>query len=194
MKKEYRFLSDGELINCVVNDNAFQAQTLSSMSFDTVIEKLTPARRQLAESIIELYKRSLHQVSERPQIRGSFDVFNLMNPVLSGLAIEEFWIVALNQSGKVIDKVHLSIGGLAGTFVDVRVLVKELLKLNATQCAILQNHPSGNLQPSNEDINLTKKIKQATDLLNIRLIDHVIIGHDKYYSFADEGMIYNSIS
>ena len=78
---------------------------------------------------------------------------------------------------------------MAGTFVDVRVMAKKLLEINATQCAILHNHPSVAVKPSNADTNLTAEIKKGLSFLNIRLLDHIIIGHDAYYSFADEGMI-----
>lgn len=189
MKKDYRFLSNNELINCVVNDSRISANSLIGIELDTLIEQLTPARQQFAIAIIELYKRSLQTVNDRKQIRSSTDIFNIMCPLLTDLQVEEFWFMALNQSGKVIRKSRISIGGLAATYVDIRVLVKELLKVNATQCVVLHNHPSGYMQPSQEDKALTEKIKKALDILNIRLIDHVIIGQNKYYSFSDEGLI-----
>ena len=186
MKPEYRFMTDTELINCVVSDNCMD---MTQLNMSTILNQLTPAKRKFAETMIELYKRSLQQTANRAAIRCSADIFRLMQPVLCDLEVEEFWFVGLNNSGKVIDKVRLSIGGMAGTSVDVRVMAKKLLEINATQCAILHNHPSGAVKPSNEDKNLTAEIKKGLSFLNIRLLDHIIIGHDAYYSFADEGMI-----
>ena len=186
MRTEYRFMSDNELVNCLAKDCSID---MDQLNITTILNQLTPAKRKLAETVIELYKRSLHQVQNRNQIRSSRDIFKIMNPILSDLDIEEFWFIGISQGGKVIDKARLSIGGIAGVYVDLRVLAKHLLNMGATQCAIIHNHPSGTKQPSAEDKNITDRIKKAMDLLNIRLIDHVIICHDNYYSFADEGMI-----
>jgi DNA repair protein RadC len=105
------------------------------------------------------------------------------------LPYEEFWVLLLNQSNKVIDTVRISTGGIAGTYVDVRLVLREALLRHATQMAVVHNHPSGNNQPSSEDKNLTSRISKSSDVMNIRLLDHVIICESCYYSFADEGML-----
>ena len=98
-------------------------------------------------------------------------------------------LLLLNQAAKVIDKVRISQGGIDQTTVDVRSVMREAILVRATQIAMVHNHPSGNLKPSNEDINITNKIKKASDLLNIRLIDHVIVTDGSFYSFHDHGLI-----
>ena len=95
----------------------------------------------------------------------------------------------MNQAAKVISRRRISAGGIDQTTVDVRQIMKYAIHDNATQIAVSHNHPSGNLKPSNEDINVTNKIKKAGELLNIRLIDHVVIGKENFYSFHDHGLI-----
>jgi DNA repair protein RadC len=105
------------------------------------------------------------------------------------LPYEEFWVLLLNQSNKVIDKVRVSSGGIAGTYVDVRLVLREAILRHATQIAVVHNHPSGNNQPSSEDRSLTQRISKSGETMNIRLLDHVIICESCYYSFADEGTL-----
>ena len=186
MNVEYRFLSDNELINSVVSDAGIE---LEHIDMNQIFERLTPAKRRLAETFIELYKRSLHQVSQRLVIRTAYDIYNLMRPLIGDLSREEFWIIAINHAGKVVAKERHSIGGLAGALVDIRLVIKYLLQNNATQCAICHNHPSGTRRPSPQDQDVTEKLRKALDLFNIRLIDHVIICQEEYYSFCEEGMI-----
>ena len=105
------------------------------------------------------------------------------------LALEEFWVLLINQGNKVIGSVRISTGGIAGTFVDVRSILREALLQRATQIAVVHNHPSGNIHPSQEDQVLTQRIFNAAKSIDIKLIDHVIVCDGKYYSFADEGLI-----
>ena len=102
---------------------------------------------------------------------------------------EEFWAVYLNQANRVIRKERLSSGGLTGTLVDVRLIMKGALLSNATGMIIAHNHPSGNENPSGEDNRITEQIKKAADSLNIRLIDHIIITSNTYYSYVENGML-----
>ena len=105
------------------------------------------------------------------------------------LAQEEFWVLLLNQATKLIDKIRISSGGIDGTYADVRSILREALMQRATQIAVVHNHPSGNIQPSQPDRTLTEHIRKAADTMNIRLIDHVIVCEDGFYSFADEGLL-----
>ena len=98
------------------------------------------------------------------------------------LAQEEFWVLLLNQATKLIDKIRISSGGIDGTYADVRSILREALMQRATQIAVVHNHPSGNIQPSQPDRTLTEHIRKAADTMNIRLIDHVIVCEDGFYS------------
>lgn len=123
------------------------------------------------------------------EVKSSHHVFELMQPVLGVLPHEEFWIIYLNNSNKVIHKVQLSKGGITGTVVDVRLVYKKALELGAVQVILCHNHPSGTLKPSDADIQLTKKLKQAGSLLDIKVLDHLIITDVHYFSFADAGIL-----
>mgnify|MGYP003367739416 FL=1 len=112
-----------------------------------------------------------------------------MGPLIGDLPNEEFWVISLNQSAKLIKKVRISVGGITQTSADIRLIMRVLIDTGATQFAAVHNHPSGNIRPSNEDKRLTEQLKKAAGLLNIRMIDHVIITNGGYYSFGDEGLI-----
>ena len=134
-------------------------------------------------------RRNTGEIIEKKIIASSKDFFLLFHPLLSDLPHEEFWIIFLNNSNRIMDMKRLSVGGLANTSVDVRMIMKMALERLASRIALCHNHPSGSTTPSNHDIILTKKIKEGGALLDIELIDHVIISDNKYHSFADEGMI-----
>ncbi|MEJ5265943.1 MAG: DNA repair protein RadC [Bacteroidales bacterium] len=134
-------------------------------------------------------RRNIERVIERKKITCSNDVADIFVPQLQDLPHEEFWIVLLNRSNLIIDMNRISQGGIAGTVTDVRIILKTALDRMATQLILCHNHPSGNLQPSKEDINFTKKILEAGKLLDIQLLDHIIVANTGYYSFADNGML-----
>ncbi|KAF2519846.1 JAB domain-containing protein [Flavobacterium salilacus subsp. salilacus] len=123
------------------------------------------------------------------QITSSRAVFQIMQPIIGELPHEEFWIIYLNNSNKVIYKNQLSKGGITGTVVDVRIVFKTALEQNAVGIIVVHNHPSGNLRPSDEDKNITRQLKTAGKSLNISVLDHVIVTENGYYSFADEGVL-----
>ena len=102
---------------------------------------------------------------------------------------EEFWVLLLNQAGRMIDKIRISTGGIDATYADVRMILREALLQRATQIAVAHNHPSGNLRPSQQDKMLTEQIRKAAGTMNIRLVDHVIVCESGYYSFIDEGLL-----
>lgn len=143
----------------------------------TIISALELGRRRRAEDTAELTK-----------ITSSKLVFEIMQPVIGELAHEEFWVLFLNNSNKVISKSQLSKGGISGTIVDVRMVFRLALENGATALILCHNHPSGNLQPSDADRKITKKIKQAGDSLDVKVLDHLIITETNYYSFVDEGI------
>lgn len=144
----------------------------------TIIAALELGRRRRAEDVVELTK-----------ITSSKIVFEIMQPIIGELPHEEFWVVFLNNSNKVILKSQLSKGGISGTIVDVRLVFKMALENGATGLILCHNHPSGGLVPSDADKQITRKIKQAGDSLDVKVLDHLIITETKYYSFADEGIL-----
>ena len=112
-----------------------------------------------------------------------------MQPLIVALPHEEFWVLYLNNSNKVLSKDQLSKGGITATLVDVRLLFKKAIEISAVAIIICHNHPSGNINPSAEDKVLTKKIKEGGLSLDIKLLDHLIITEKSYFSFADNGEI-----
>ncbi|MGB7786996.1 MAG: DNA repair protein RadC [Salinimicrobium sp.] len=134
-------------------------------------------------------RRRAGEALERKKITSSSSVFELMQPEIGELPHEEFWIIYLNNYNKVIEKYPLSKGGITGTLVDVRLALKKALELGATSLILAHNHPSGNLQPSNSDKQLTQKLKTAGESLDIKILDHIIVTEKSYFSFADEGLL-----
>ncbi|PIF00772.1 MAG: hypothetical protein CR994_03710 [Maribacter sp.] len=123
------------------------------------------------------------------KITSSKDAFELLQPNMGELPHEEFWIVYLNNSNKVIHMAQLSKGGITGTLVDVRLVMKQALELGAVALILAHNHPSGGLRPSNADKQLTKKLKNAGASLDIKILDHLIITQKDYFSFADRSIL-----
>lgn len=149
-----------------------------------------PAKAITIESALELGKRrKLSEAQEQPQIGCSKDIYQLFYPIMGDLPTEEFWVLLLNQSLKVIDQVKISMGGITETSVDIRSILREALIKRATSIVLCHNHPSGNLKPSIADDQITSRIQQASRIMNITLIDHLIVCDRKYYSYADEGKI-----
>ncbi|PQJ79232.1 RadC family protein [Polaribacter porphyrae] len=202
-------LSDAELIAILIgsgNKNE-SAVALSKRILQSVngninelaklsVEKLTEfngigeAKAISIITALELGKRrQLETALEKPKITCSKDVFYIMQHVIGDLAHEEFWILFLNNSNKVLAKTQISKGGLTATIVDVRLLFKKALEYASVGIIVCHNHPSGKLKPSNADKQLTEKIKEAGATLDIKLLDHLIITEKSYFSFADEGVL-----
>lgn len=154
-------------------------------AFTTYLDGLTPMKQNIAREAVAVYLRGLQE--KKKQIKSSEDIYNQCRD-LAMLNVEHFDILLLNQAFRVIKRVNISTGGIDNTTVDVRLIMKHCLLNNATVLACVHNHPSGSLKPSKEDEDITSKIKRAGELLNIRLLDHVIIG-DTYYSFHDNGKL-----
>lgn len=134
-------------------------------------------------------RRAVQEIPDKPVISNSKDVYFILKNQLSDLRTEEFWAMFLNQSNKVIHVSQLTQGGISQSVVDVRVLFKTALDHFSTGIIIAHNHPSGSLKPSKEDMRITQKIKEAGKTLSIQLLDHVIVTHDTYFSFSDEGLL-----
>jgi DNA repair protein RadC len=139
---------------------------------------------------LEIGRRRREGVAlSRKRISSSNSVFELLQPILGDLAHEEFWVVYLNNSNRVLKKQQLSKGGITGTLVDTRIVLKIALSLGAVALVLAHNHPSGNLNPSASDTQLTQKLKKASESLDIKVLDHVIVTEKAYFSFADEGLL-----
>ena len=134
-------------------------------------------------------RRRLSERIEEPIITTSSDVFELISPIIGDLEHEEFWVLYLNNSNKVKFKSPLSKGGITGTVVDIRLLFQTALEQKAVGIILTHNHPSGKVKPSDADIQITKKIKEAGRIMDIQLLDHLIITEYSYYSFADESIL-----
>lgn len=117
------------------------------------------------------------------------DVARIMQPIIGGLQHEECWAIYLASSGRVLERMRISQGGVQATVVDCKLIIKRALELLAVQIVLVHNHPSGNIQPSKQDIALTERVLEAAQLFDIRLLDHVIIAKGAHYSFRGEGII-----
>ncbi len=161
----------------------------------TTIENLQKNYRGIGEAkaisivaALELGKRrKLSEIQEKRQIKSSHDVFELMHPILSDLPHEEFWIIFLNRANKVISSRKISQGGLSGTVIDTRIIMKSALEQLASSIILCHNHPSGNKLPSQQDKSITTKLKEAGKIMDIPVLDHLIVTDGGYFSFADEG-------
>jgi DNA repair protein RadC len=149
-----------------------------------------PAKAISVMAAMELGRRRTGlQHVERIPVKSSETVFNLFHPLLGDLDHEEFWLLMLNRANKVLGRFKVSQGGLSGTVIDTRIILKKALDNLASSIIVCHNHPSGNTQPSDADVNITEKLKKASEMLEIKLLDHVIIADKSYFSFADEGLI-----
>ncbi|HLF52181.1 RadC family protein [Flavobacterium sp.] len=144
----------------------------------SIVAAMELGRRRRGEDALELLK-----------ITSSKMIFEMMQPIIGELPHEEFWIVYLNNSNKVISKSQLSKGGITGTLVDVRLVFKTALEMGATSVILCHNHPSGALTASDADKQITKKLKLAGESLDIKVLDHLIVTERNYFSFADEGIL-----
>ncbi|WP_353100776.1 JAB domain-containing protein [Myroides odoratus] len=146
----------------------------------------------LVASEIELIYKSKVKASERPKIVSSQSAFEIALKAWDENKIElleQFKVLMLSNSNRVLGVLEISSGGITGTVVDLRLIIAALLKAKATACILVHNHPSGKLDPSEADKQITAKIKQASQVLDIVLLDHLIITPERYYSFADEGVL-----
>ncbi|MFX0555344.1 RadC family protein [Maribacter sp. CXY002] len=144
----------------------------------TIAAALEIGRRRRGEESVQISK-----------IDSSKDAFEILQPVMGELEHEEFWILYLNNSNKVLHQSQLSKGGITGTLVDVRIVMKQSLELGAVALILAHNHPSGTLKPSQADKNITQKIKTASESLDIKVLDHIIITQKDYFSFADNQIL-----
>lgn len=134
-------------------------------------------------------RRRLDETLELSKISSSSSVYEIMQPIIGELPHEEFWILYLNNSNKILEKFQISKGGITGTLVDVRISLRKALEIGAVSLILTHNHPSGNLRPSEADKQLTQKLKTAAESLDIKILDHIIVTEKSYFSFADDGIL-----
>lgn len=182
--------TDSQLIGELTNkaDTVSDAWT-GEYRLERLFNSLTPHRRRIAVAAVELYRRREVRRRDADAVRCSDDIYSLMRPLIGDLPNEEFWVLALSRSSKVISKQRISVGAIDQTCVDIRLIMRVLIETGAVQFVAVHNHPSGNICPSMEDKKITERMNNAAALFNIRILDHVIITNDGYYSFNDEGLI-----
>ena len=172
-----------------VNNNLNELGRLSIKQF-MEFKGIGEAKAVTIAAALEMGRRRRGEEAQKiTKIQSSKSVFELLQPILGELQHEEFWIIYLNNSNKVLHRAQLSKGGITGTLVDVRLVMKQALELGALALILAHNHPSGTLKPSTADKQITQKLKTAGEALDIKVLDHLIITQKEYFSFADEGII-----
>ena len=209
LKKGKVALSDAELIAILIGSGNREesAVELSKRILSTIDNSLNQLGKLMVNDLIKFKgigeakaisiitalelgrRRRLEEALEKPKVSSSKSVFDVMQPIIGELLHEEFWIIFLNNANKIQLKTQMSKGGITGTLVDTRLIFKQALELAATGLILCHNHPSGTLKPSTSDINLTNKIKKGGEVLDIKVLDHLIITEKEYYSFADDGVL-----
>lgn len=185
-------LSAVDLARKILQDNNNDLHTLAKLSVKEMmnIKGIGEAKAITIVAAMELGRRRKDLESmQKPQISSSRSVFEILRPELQDIPHEEFWILLLNRANCLLKKIQISRGGVSGTVVDPRIVFKLAVEALASGIVVAHNHPSGNLTASQADIGLTQKLKEGGKLLDIQVLDHVIIAGQKYFSFADEGLI-----
>ncbi len=134
-------------------------------------------------------RRKISEIIVKKKITQSKDVFELFQPTIGDLPHEEFWILLLNRSNRIIEKIKISQGGVSGTVIDIKIILKHAIEKLASSIILCHNHPSGNKTPSSADDAITNKLKNGAELLDIQVIDHIIVADVEYFSYADEGKL-----
>ena len=181
-----------QLSKRILSSTGNQLSELGKLSVKKLCEfkGIGPAKAVSIVAAMELgRRRRTEEALEKKKITSSASVFELMQPIIGELYHEEFWIIYLNNSNKVIEQLQLSKGGITGTLVDVRITLRKALEVGATSIILAHNHPSGTLKPSEADKQLTQKLKTAAQSLDIKVLDHLIVTEKSYFSFADEGVL-----
>ncbi|WP_167610328.1 RadC family protein [Maribellus sediminis] len=172
------------------SDNNLNELGRKNIDFLKAFNGIGEAKAVTIAAALELGKRRKEaEVFNKNKITGSKDAADFFFPILGDLNHEEFWVMLLNRGNKIIDTFMISQGGISGTVIDVRLILKVALEKLASSIILCHNHPSGTMQASDADLKITSKIKNAAEIMDITVLDHVIIGQNTYLSFADEGML-----
>ena len=179
-----------ELAKKILNTHNNNLNELGKVSIEQLIKNkgVGKAKAVTIMAAMELgRRRKLADVMNRPKVTQSADVYEIFKPILADLPYEEFWVILLNRSNKIIAKEKISQGGVSGTVTDIRLILKKAIEKLACSLILCHNHPSGNLKPSESDISITKKLSEAGKFMEINVLDHIIVTDQAFYSFADEG-------
>tara|TARA_B110000037_G_scaffold152540_1_gene172028 strand:- start:2319 stop:3017 length:699 start_codon:yes stop_codon:yes gene_type:complete len=207
--KGSRVLSDAELLAILIGSGTVQEsavelskrilssvghnlQNLGKLSIAQLMnfKGIGEAKAIKIKAAMELSRRRRESnPTQLDKINTSLSAFEIMQPLLGHLSHEEFWVLYLNRSNKIVAKTQLSKGGMTSTIVDVRIILKQALEHSATAILLAHNHPSGMLKPSVSDKQLTQKLKLASESLDIKVLDHIIVTEKSYFSFADESLL-----
>lgn len=185
-----RDMSAVALSRLILSDNNNRLDTLGSMTVAD-FERYKGIGKAKAISLVAAFeiglRRQMLPRKRGAKISSSHDAFEYVNAQLSELSHEEFWVLFLNRGNRLIKIERISSGGVAGTVVDPKIIFKKALVSGASSMILVHNHPSGNLEPSEADRSITGKLVRAGEDLDIKVLDHLIVGLGEYYSFADEG-------
>jgi DNA repair protein RadC len=173
----------------LADDNLAELSKLSIPDF-VKIKGIGQARAVIILAAMELgRRRNESEALVREKIKTSRDAYEIFRSIIGDRPYEEFWIILLNRANKVLKKCNISEGGISGTVVDPKKIFKISLDNHASSIILGHNHPSGVVTPSEADCRITKKLHEAGAMLEVTVLDHLIIGEDCYYSFADEGAL-----
>lgn len=209
LSKGSRSLTDAELVAILISSGSLEetAVELSKRILTSVDNNLTDLGRKGIDYLktfngigeakavtivaaLELGKRRKEaDVFVKKKITGSKDAAEYFQPLLGDLNHEEFWVMLLDRGNKILDSYQISQGGISGTVIDLRLILKKALEKLASSIILCHNHPSGTMQASDADLKITRKIKDAAELMDISVLDHIIIGQNCYLSLADEGVL-----
>lgn len=209
LSKGARSLSDAELIALLIGSGNIEETAVElarrilaavnnnlnelgrkNIEFLKTFNGIGEAKAVSIAAAMELGKRRKEaDVFNKNKITSSKDAADFFAPLLGDLNHEEFWVMLLNRGNKIIDTFMISQGGISGTVIDVRLILKTALEKLASSIILCHNHPSGTMQASDADLKITAKIKNAAQVMDITVLDHLIIGQNQYLSFADEGML-----
>jgi len=209
LSKGARSLSDAELIAILIGSGNIEETAVElsrrilaaannnlnelgkkNIDFLKTFNGIGEAKAVTIAAALELGKRRKEAgVFNHNKITGSKDAAEYFFPLLGDLSHEEFWVMLLNRGNKILDAFMISQGGISGTVIDVRIILKPAIEKLASAIILCHNHPSGTMEASDADKKITRKIKTAAETMDIAVLDHIIIGHSNYLSFADEGML-----
>jgi len=181
-----------ELARKILASVDYNWQKLSKLSIKDLMKfkGIGEAKAISVAAALEIGRRKAAQeIPEKEKVTSVNDLYKIFSQYLSDLQTEEFWTIFLDQKNHVIYKTQISKGGISGTLVDVRVIFRIAIEHFATSVVVAHNHPTGNLTPSQPDISITRRIKEAGDLLDIKLLDHLIIGENSFFSFSEQGLL-----
>jgi len=187
-----RELTAVELARKILAEQNYEINRLAKLSIAELMQTkgIGQAKAISIAAAFELGKRrESEQIKTEAKIRSSQDIYNLMATELRDLPVEAFWVVMLNRANRIIDTHKVSQGGISATVVDLRLVMQKAIEKLASGLVLVHNHPSGNLEPSEADKQLTQRIQQAAKIFDINVLDHIIIADHRYYSFADEGIL-----